>query len=245
MITIYKHTPNIPLTNIYYFDIIISERVRDFHEFNNIMSKSAGESMLVPYKYLAVFCFGGFMQEIWKDVKGYEGRYKVSNLGRIKSTRKWRGNKYKERYIESETLLHGYVGNTGYVYIHLDGKNCTLHRLIAKTFIPNPENKPQVNHIDGNKLNNNIKNLEWCTNKENAIHARKKGLLNERDSICGTKNGIKVIQYDLQMNIIKVWDSAKRAGRELNIDCSCITKCCKGKRNKCGGYKWQYESVVM
>lgn len=185
------------------------------------------------------------MQEVWKDVNGYEGRYQVSNFGRIKSTREWRGNKYKERYAECDKLLSGYVGNTGYIFVHLDGKNCTLHRLVAKAFIPNPYNMPQVNHKDGNKLNNCVENLEWCTNKENAIHARESGLLSERDYVCGMKNGKKVIQYDLQMNVIKVWDSAKKAGRELKIDCSCITKCCRGKRAKCGGYKWQYVSEVI
>lgn len=185
------------------------------------------------------------MQEIWKDVKGYEGRYQVSNLGRIKSVRAWRGNKHAKKYIEQETMVNGYVGNTGYVYVHLDGKNCTLHRLIAKTFIDNPKNKPQVNHIDGNKLNNNVNNLEWCTNKENAVHARENGLLLDRDNVCSIKNGKRIKQFDINGNYIRTWDSAKKAGITLNIDFSTIIKCCKGKRNKCGGYCWKYESEVM
>lgn len=185
------------------------------------------------------------MTEIWKDVKGYEGRYQVSNLGRIKSVRAWRGNKYKKHYIKAEKLLNGSVGNTGYIYVNIDGKNRTLHRMVAIAFIDNPENKAQVNHIDGNKLNNRIDNLEWCSNKENAIHARKNGLLSDRDNVCGIKNGKRIKQFDLDGNYIRTWNSAKKAGVTLNIDFSTIIKCCRGKRSKCGGYCWKYESEVM
>lgn len=108
------------------------------------------------------------MEEIWNDIKGYEGKYKVSNLGRIKSLRK---NKVLKQTINKRD---GYF----YVGICKDGKrkNRKVHRLIAETFMPNPKNKPTVNHIDGNKENNCISNLEWCSQSENMKHSYRIGL---------------------------------------------------------------------
>ncbi|MGF7219072.1 hypothetical protein GGR92_005252 [Spirosoma lacussanchae] len=106
--------------------------------------------------------------EVWKDVESYESLYQVSNLGRVKS--KSRG-----------TFLKCYKDKSGYWRVSLTRRNKTtsklLHRLIACHFIPNPEGKPQVNHIDGNKSNPSIENLEWVTPTENALHASAMGLL--------------------------------------------------------------------
>lgn len=115
--------------------------------------------------------------ETWKDIKGYEGLYKISDKGRIKSyhTRGDRQKVGKEHYITPTKTT------TGYYKIELmkEHKRRTykLHRLIAIAFIPNPLKKPYINHIDGNKLNNSISNLEWCTQKENMNHAYKTGLI--------------------------------------------------------------------
>lgn len=122
-------------------------------------------------------------EEIWKDIKDFEGIYQISNLGRIKRLAKriynegLIGKKYfdsKERILKPSTISKGYKGIT----LTKDKKRYSkkVHRLVAETFIPNPENKPQVNHIDCNKENNRIDNLEWCTNSENQIHAFKNGL---------------------------------------------------------------------
>lgn len=116
------------------------------------------------------------MKEEWKDIKNYEGLYQISNLGRVKSLVGWNG----KRYISRERVLEPTKRNdkrTTYqraiVSLTKDGKkkDYRVHRLVAEAFIPNPQNKPQVNHIDGNPLNNNVSNLEWVTDKENKLHA--------------------------------------------------------------------------
>lgn len=115
------------------------------------------------------------MKEIWKDIKDYEGLYQISNLGRIKSLPKIKG-----RALTSEKILSPVIGNRGYkmIFLYKNGnkKRYSLHRLIAIAFIENKNNKPYINHKDGNKLNNSIENLEWCTCRENTMHALNIGL---------------------------------------------------------------------
>jgi hypothetical protein len=113
--------------------------------------------------------------EIWKDIKGYEGLYQVSNNARVKSVARFNGKMTVYEKIKKQS-----TGSSGYLFVMLYkeniGKNNSVHRLVAEAFIPNPDNKPQVNHIDGNKKNNQICNLEWCTRKENTQHAIRTGL---------------------------------------------------------------------
>ena len=126
------------------------------------------------------------MKEIWKDIKDYEGLYQISNYGRIKSlSRKvFRYNHIAKRKIEivyKEKIRKTRIDKDGYYIINLHKNNIMktykVHRLVGENFIENKENKPYINHKDGNKLNNNILNLEWCTAKENVIHAWKTGLI--------------------------------------------------------------------
>lgn len=120
---------------------------------------------------------GDFMiKEIWKDIPNYEGLYQISNYGQAKSLMFIN----KQCKNKREKILKTYINNRGYKTIKL-AKNKTkkaffIHRLVAENFINNLENKKEVNHIDGNKLNNNVSNLEWCTRSENMHHAYEMGL---------------------------------------------------------------------
>lgn len=121
------------------------------------------------------------MKEVWKDIEGYENKYQISNLGRVKSLSRKISNG-KSFYLSKEKILKSSIGTTGYYFVNLNYVSKKIHRLVAKTFIPTIEGKNYVNHIDGNKLNNKSDNLEWCTNQENIIHAYETGL-NKRITI--------------------------------------------------------------
>lgn len=146
----------------------------------------------------------------------------------------------------------------GYYFVNLYIKGVlkifTTHRLVAEAFIPNPDNKPQVNHIDGNKQNNRVDNLEWCTAKENIRHAWRNGLQKKSEkqikqcTMLGSKFGKvngercarKIIQYDLLGKHIKDWNSLMEVERQLNIRHQNIIKSCKDKNKTAGGYIWRY-----
>ena len=124
------------------------------------------------------------------------------------------------------------VNENGYIRVFIYVKTFLLHRLVAYTFLDNPENKEQVNHIDGNKLNNSLANLEWVTNKENQIHKYKSGL--------GNNFTRKIIQFDLEMNKIKLHHSIAEASKEIGTSTGNIRGVLINKRKTAGGFIWKY-----
>ena len=157
-------------------------------------------------------------------------------------------NKYditKEGIIinkQSGKQSKGYIDNTGYRVFTCRYKNkhftCSIHRLLAIKYIPNPNNYPIINHIDGNKSNNSLDNLEWCSYSHNTKEAVRLGLTNNNNNHRPYK---KVIQINKDTKeIIKIYNSIIEASKELKIDDSSITNCCKGRYKTSGGYIWKY-----
>lgn len=181
------------------------------------------------------------MKEIWKDIVGYEGLYKVSNLGNVLSIPRQGTHSNKEYFLKKIKTKKGYLNVT----LMKESKSLYtgIHRLVAQAFIPNKENKPQVNHIDGNKENNSVNNLEWVTNKENMLHSWKIGLRSKEKSYKYGKNNslsVTVNQYSLDGKFIKTWYCVRDIERELGFDNRNICACCRHKRNVAYGYIWRY-----
>lgn len=160
------------------------------------------------------------MIEEWRDIKGYECVYQVSNLGNVRRLVGFR--------CRNERILKPRKKAKGYLMVHLcdNGirKDVSVHRLVAEAFIPNPNNLPEVNHIDEDKTNNRVSNLEWCTRQYNVEYS----------------NAITVNQYTLSGEFVKEWVSTNSIERELGYNHGYISKCCTGKRNLAYGFIWRY-----
>lgn len=186
--------------------------------------------------------------EIWKDINGYEGYYQISNKGNVRSLDRFDGV-----HDRQETILKPNLKQNGYLQVglrkHSTRKWIGVHRLVAIHFIENPDNKPQVNHIDGNKQNNNVENLEWVTAKENQNHATRIGLRKnmpkgEKHSNygkCGEKSrsAKPVIRKDPKTGETKLY-KAKILAKDDGFDVTSISKCCHGKLKTHKGYEWYF-----
>lgn len=193
--------------------------------------------------------------EIWKDIKGYEGLYQVSNMGQVKSLGNGKSNKSKLKVMKQQ------LNHKGYPMINLckNGvtKGVSVHRLVAINFIPNPNNLPQVNHIDEIKTNNCVENLEWCTNEYNHNYGtriervRQKQIGNPNMKTSLGKFGKEhptskpILQLTLDGEIIKLWFSASDAIRENGYGKSHISSCCTGKKKTAYGYKWEHLDTYL
>lgn len=165
--------------------------------------------------------------EVWAKIKGYPN-YEISSLGRIKGNR---------------GLLRPYSDSRGYLYVglHRNGekKVYSVHRLVALHFIDNPLDKEQVNHIDGDKTNNTIENLEWVTNQENMTHSIEK-LGRVRTDKCGRPKKT-VQQFSKQGEFIKEYESAHEAARQIDGNFSRIALICRKGEGTHRGYHWKYK----
>lgn len=187
------------------------------------------------------------MQEEWRDISGFEGRYQVSNTGRVKSLSR-KVNNHTGMLLVKEKILTAKPNPKGYVHIRVnnnDGVKSTIrvHRAVAEAFLSNPDNKPQVNHIDGNKSNNIITNLEWCTNGENQIHAYKNGLNHHSEKSGRPKKS--VIQIDAKTGrVVCEYDSIAEAAKAVKCKTSSlIGACCRKEygRKTIMGYRWEFK----
>lgn len=171
------------------------------------------------------------MDEIWKDIKGYEGLYQVSNLGRIKRLKGYRCK--TERILSSSKGAHGYRR----ISLSKDGIRPTflVHRLVAEAFLPNPDNLSTVNHKDEDKTNNRVDNLEWMSCKENINYGT--GIQRRAD-----KRSFAVNQYTLDGVFIRQWNSAEEASKVLNINRRNICALCNNQKwmKSVGGFIWRY-----
>lgn len=174
------------------------------NEFNEELRKAAEELLAIVEQVARM-----------RDIQGYEGLYAVTEDGRVWSYR-------RNRFLKPD-VVKGYLR----VKLCINGKctNYLIHRLVALAYLPNPDNLPQVNHRDENKLNNCVDNLEWMTSKENANY--------------GTRNE-RISKAVLCVETNKIYNSIKEAGADTGANVSHISAACKGKQKTCGGFHWCY-----
>ncbi len=180
--------------------------------------------------------------EEWKDVPGYEGLYKISSLGRVFSVRRRNvnGRGYTGGYcLKPRTYRNGYkftgLSKNGEV------KNVTIHRLVAESFVDNPEGKLEVNHIDGDKENNAASNLEWCTRSENNAHAVRTGLrdIEKMQSVAWRRNEKPVVFY-FDGNEVARFPSVKDASIVTGLSRTGIASAARGESKMCDAYEVEY-----
>ena len=167
------------------------------------------------------------MEEYWKDIAGFEGKYQISSLGRIKS------------YLvdNSGRIMRPMVCTNGYLRIDLrkNGRyyKYLIHRLVAEAFLPNPNNFEYVNHKDETRDNNCVNNLEWCTKKYNLNY----GTIKERQR---KAKEIPVLQFTKNGEFVRQWDSSMEVEKTLGWDRSAILRCCNGKQATSHNYVWKH-----
>lgn len=180
------------------------------------------------------------MTEIWKDIYGYEGVYAVSNLGRVKRLA-GSGNCIFDRLIKSRKKKAGYHIIT--LTKHGVCKTFHLHRLVAIAFIPNSDLNKEVNHIDLNKSNNIVENLEWVTHEENIKHFTIKGKRVYKHLLEGRPHSLwkEINQFDMNGLFIKKWESVSQASKALGAHKNNISACARKEIPSCAGFKWEYQ----
>lgn len=174
----------------------------------------------------------------FKDIEGYDGVYKIDKNGNVLSV--------KRKYVTKSYILPIKIGRGGYLQVSLTKSSNRIsfyiHRLLAQTFIPNPENKPQVNHKDGNKLNNSLSNLEWVTCRENTIHAHLVGLSMVKSGDENHRFKYNILVYDLNDNYLFTMKGQKDIIR-CGFDQGNVYRCLSGKRQTHKNCKFKKEII--
>ena len=196
------------------------------------------------------------MEQNWKYIKGFNNKYQVSDLGNVRNVKSGKDRKLVQRPKD------------GYLQVKLENKMFLVHRLVAEYFIPNPENKEHVDHINTIRTDNRAENLRWATREENANNLITKSKISrscsgKRNGMFGKKhseeskkkmreairrnnkekvsfNAKRVDQYTKEGKLIKTWNSATEIGKYYGVSSSCITMCCNGKRKSSQGYVWKW-----
>lgn len=189
------------------------------------------------------------MNEIWKDIKGHEGLYQVSNEGNVRSIDRYvKGTWGNTRFAKGEIKKY-HLGNNGYFMVNLFKNNCgkmyLVHRLVAEAFIPNSENKPFVGHKNTKRTDNRVENLEWCTRIENNNNPiTKKKSAKTRSIVFTNRKDLskKVYQYSKEGELIAVWPSIAEASRN-GYSRQNISLCCNKKHKTHKGYEWSFEPM--
>lgn len=180
------------------------------------------------------------MEEVWKDIPGYEGYYQVSSLGRVKRLPR---HKATDKRKTHNNIRNPRVADNGYLRVNLSKDNVTkwysIHRLVAIIFIPNPNNLPIINHKDENKQNNRVENIEWCTYSYNNNYGtaierqRKTRAANPNDKrirkMVGEKNSKAICQYSLNGELIAIYKSLTEASAITGVHITTIVRQCKGR----------------
>lgn len=176
------------------------------------------------------------MNEIWKDVVGYEGRYQVSNYGNVRNN--------KGLVLKPQTRQHGYLSVWLYGGEHLSGrtgKAFSIHRIVAEAFIPNPMGCEEVNHIDECKTNNRADNLEWCTHKENSNRGTRGARIGESNRTSSRRKRRAIAQYTLSGELVQIYPSVnalRRAGYNASNAWNCANK--NPNYGHSQGYVWKF-----
>ena len=180
--------------------------------------------------------------EIWKDIQGYEGLYQISNLGRVRSIDRIVGYRYKGKQRVYKGRILKQMTRNGYLYVSLSKENVlkqkNIHRLVANAFLPNPSKLPIINHIDENKKNNMVSNLEWCTGAYNTKYGsgRKKQAESQQKV---------VLQYDRNGNLLNQYPSVTIAALQNGYNLKTVSQCCRGCTKSAYNYIWKYKYDIQ